>query len=151
MTMAETLAPALLGVRRVVIACDPSANFSAAESAAICAQLVRKASPLTALPVTAATAADLDPMASRQSRDLLVLRVAVSARAIDSGRKALTLTVTPQRPSRAIAPMAAITSSASLVKVQHDWMVQGPIDAFARLLGNSGPRKLRAPVTSDRQ
>ncbi len=149
MAVAGTASPALIGVRRVVIACEPSVDLSDAERRDMCDQLVRKASQLTNLPVTAATAADLDPMGSRHSREQLILRVETTARTVDAGRKAVTFKVTPQRPARAIGSLAPVTSSASLVRVQGDWILQGPITAFGKLLGTSGSRKLHTPITSD--
>ena len=44
--------------------------------------------------------------------------------------------------------LGPLRSEATLVKVQQDWIVQGPIDAFAKLLG-SAPPVLHRPIQSD--
>ena len=41
------------------------------------------------------------------------------------------------------------TSTASLVKVQGKWVLQGPVAAFGKLLGTSGKAKLHRPIRSD--
>jgi hypothetical protein len=144
--MAEIPSPTLIGVQRVVIACDTATGLSQAEREALCKQLVKKADVLTDLPVSLASAADLDPTNLSHQADQLLLRVAASASAVAAGRKTVTLTVTPVRAAVAVAPMPGLTSS--LLKVQGDWVLQGPIDAFTKLLG-SGPQRLHRPVRSD--
>jgi hypothetical protein len=133
-------------VQRVVIACDTATGLSQAEREALCKQLVKKADVLTDLPVSLASAADLDPTNLSHQADQLLLRVAASASPVAAGRKTVTLTVTPVRAAVAVAPMPGLTSS--LLKVQGDWVLQGPIDAFTKLLG-SGPQRLHRPVRSD--
>jgi hypothetical protein len=96
--------------------------------------------------VSLASAADLDPTNLSRQADQLLLRVAASASPVAAGRKTVTLTVTPVRAAVAVAPMPGLTSS--LLKVQGDWVLQGPIDAFTKLLG-SGPQRLHRPVRSD--
>jgi hypothetical protein len=144
--MAEIPSPTLIGVQRVVIACDTATGLSQAEREALCKQLVKKADVLTDLPVSLASAADLDPTNLSHQADQLLLRVAASASPVAAGRKTVTLTVTPVRAAVAVAPMPGLTSS--LLKVQGDWVLQGPIDAFTKLLG-SGPQRLHRPVRSD--
>ena len=146
--MAEIPSPTLIGVQRVVIACDAATGLSQAEREALCKQLVKKADVLTDLPVSLASAADLDPTNLSHQADQLLLRVAASASPVTGARKTVTLTVTPVRAAVAVAPMPALTSSVSLVKVQDDWVLQGPVDALNKLLG-SGPHRLHRPVRSD--
>ena len=146
--MAETPAPTLIGVQRVVVACDVDDSLSANEQSDLCEQLVRKAQAATRLPVKAATGADI------KSRDLwrlaqqLLLRVEVSSTPINRGRKVLKLRIVPVRMARPQGEMGALDANASLVKVQDDWVVQGHIDAFDKLLGGA-PRELQRPIRSD--
>ena len=145
--MAEIPSPTLIGVQRVVIACDAATGLSQSEHAALCEQLVKKAEILTELPVSRASVANLDGANLRHQAEQLVLRVTASAKPVDARRKSVTLTVTPDRPAVS-GPRATLTSSVSLVKVQDDWLLQGPVDAFNKLLG-SGPHRLHRPVRSD--
>jgi hypothetical protein len=147
--MASIPSPALIGVQRVIVHCEIGPGFTNAEQQNICSQLVRKAEQATQLPVSLGGAADLDPLASRESRNNLLLQVRADARAIDDGRRDLTVRVTPVRPGRPTSAMAAITSSASLMRVQGQWALQGPIDAFQKILGSTRGSRLRAPITSD--
>ena len=147
--MATTPSPALIGVERVVIACDVHSGFTAAEQSTICDQLVPKARLATDLPVSLASASDLDPLGSKRVRNQLLLRVTVSAREATKQRKVVTLEVTPVRLGRPQGQMAAVKSSASLVRIQDRWILQGPVSAFTEILGGSRAR-LRAPITSDR-
>jgi hypothetical protein len=147
--MAEIPAPSLMGVQRVVVECQFDSSLSVNERRTICEQLVRKAQRVTSLPVTVASKDDLiSPDLARLSEQLL-LQVKVSATAVDTGRKTLSMTVTPVRLARPQGKMDQLTSSASLVKVQDDWVVQGPIDSFQKLLGSTGPHRLHKPITAD--
>ena len=148
--MATTPSPALIGVKRIVVACELGSNFTQAQRQSICQQLVRKASQVTALPVAIATSADLDPLGSARVKDQLLLRVDATFRDVGTSRKTVTLKVTPVRLARPQGQMAAQTSTASLARVQDRWVLQGPISAFNKLLGSTRGRGLRAPVTSDR-
>src|SRR5690348_5966751 len=140
--------PALIGVQRVVVDCAADSTLSNAERRAVCAQLVKKAARVTSLPVSVAAAADLDATnLARQSEQLLV-RVAVSAKPAAQGRKLLTIAVTPVRPGRNVGKLGPLRSEGTLVNVQQDWIVQGPIDAFAKLL-DSAPPVLHRPIQSD--
>ena len=141
--------PALMGVERILIACEVRNGFSDAEQRNICAQLVRKAALATDLPVAVATPADVNAFPGKFPRESLLLRVGVDAKDIGKGRKALHVSVTPIRPMMPVGPLPTITSTASLVQVQGDWLVQGPIDAFHKLLGSTGGRRVRAPLTAD--
>jgi hypothetical protein len=144
--MSEIPSPAMIGVQRVVIACDPTHGLSQAEHNALCEQLVEKAAALTELPVSRASAADLDPSNLSHQVEQLMLRVAASATAVDARRKTVALIVTPVRAT--VSGQRALTSSVSLLKVQDDWVLQGPVQAFTKLLG-SGPHRLHKPVRSD--
>jgi hypothetical protein len=141
--------PALLGVERVVIACDFGSGFGTADQQKICAQIVRKAALVTDLPVRAATAGELARLSGAPAKQRLVLHVRATAEDIERGRKSLTVSVTPDRPMTGAGEIERLTSTASLVEVQGDWIVQGPIDAFNKLLGSTGGRRLRAPLTAD--
>jgi hypothetical protein len=145
--MAETPSPTLIGVQRVVIACDAE-GLSESQRTNLCDQLVKKASVVTDLPVAIASAADLDPTElARQSQQLL-LRVSASATPVDDTRKTVLLTVTPVRRAVHVAELGPMNSSVGFVKVRDAWMIQGPVDAFTRLLGGV-PRKLQRPIRSD--
>jgi len=147
---AETPSPALIGVTQVVLICELDRTFPEAERGQICDQLVRRAKLATNLPVTVANPdIDIDPMGSRETKNQLFLKVEAQARALDSGRKALTVEVTPIRPARPQGAGASVTSSASLARVQGKWILQGPIDAFHKILGSTRGRGLKAPITSD--
>ena len=147
--MAETPSPVLAGVERVVIACDADASLTEAEKQALCEQLVKKAGAVTDLPVASAIASDLDPTELSRQASQLLLKIQASGSTVEQGRKQIALTVTPVRAAVNIAPMPAMKSSVNLVKVQGEWIAQGPVKAFNQLLG-SGPRKPRAPFHSDR-
>lgn len=148
MAMASTPSPALIGVERVVIACEPDSSISRDERLALCEQLVLKAQTVTSLPVAAAAARDMVPDdLARQSKQLL-LRVKISGSPVEQGRKALSLTVIPVRMARPQGELGPLQSSVSLVKVQDRWIIQGPVDAFNKVLGGF-PHRLRKPVRSD--
>lgn len=148
--MATTPSPALIGVQRVAVHCDIESGFTATEQRRICDQLIAKAKLYTDLPVSAATRADLDPLSGKMHKQQLLLRVKVGARDIDSGRKALDVEVTPVRLMTPAGAMSSAKSKASLVRVQKDWIVQGPVDAFQKVIGSAGKRRVRAPITSER-
>lgn len=132
-----------------MIACDPIAGLSATEGDALCRLLVKKAAVLTDLPVSLADAADLDRSnLDRQGKELL-LRVTGTATPVDADRRTIALTVTPIRAARPIGRGQPVGSSVSLVRLQGDWVLQGPVDAFATLLGPTRQRRLRAPPTAD--
>ncbi len=145
---AETPAPTLVGVQRVLVACDIDDSLSHDERSSLCAQLVRKAQAATRLPVKAATAADIKSRDLRRLGQQLLLRVEVAGTPIDGGRKVLKLKIVPVRMARPQGTMGALEATASLVKVQDDWVVQGHIDAFDKLLGGA-PRELQRPIRSD--
>lgn len=141
--------PALLGVERVVIACEPIAGLSAGERTALCSQLVKKAAALTDYPVSLASSADLDRSnLALRSREL-ILEVAGTAATPAAGRRTITLQVTPMRPARPMADHAAIASSVSMVKIQNDWMLQGRVPAFEQLLRGTRQPRLHTPITAD--
>jgi hypothetical protein len=148
MAMAGIPSPALIGVERVVIACEPDSSISREERRTLCEQLVRKARTVTRLPVAAATPRDLvsDDLARRAKQ--LLLRVRISGAEVERGRKTLSLTVTPVRMARPQGELGPLKSSVSLVKVQDRWVVQGPVDAFDKVLGGAPP-PLHKPVRSD--
>ena len=146
---AETASPALIGVQQVVLVCEVDPSFPEAERRQICEQLVRRAEQATNLPVTVAKTADVDPLGSRETKDQLFLKVEARARPIDRGRQTLTVEVTPVRPARPQGAGQPVTSSASLARVQGKWLLQGPIDAFHKILGSTRARGLRAPITSE--
>jgi hypothetical protein len=147
--MAETPAPTLMGVQRVVVECQFDSSLSADERSTLCEQLVGKAQRVTSLPVKVASKDDvISPDLARLSEQLLI-RVKVSATPVNPGRKTLSMTVTPVRLARPQGAMDALTSSASLIKVQDDWVVQGPIDSFQKLLGSAGVRRLHEPIRAD--
>ena len=146
---AETPSPALIGVQQVVLVCELDRTFPEAERQQICDQFVRRAKQATNLPVTVAKTADVDPLGSRETKNQLFLKVQARARAIDSGRQALTVEITPVRPARPQGSGPSVTSSASLARVQGKWLLQGPIDAFHKILGSTRGRGLRAPITSE--
>jgi hypothetical protein len=148
--MAAIPSPALIGVQRIAIQCDIGPNFTATEQRRICDQLIAKAKLYTNLPVSAATKADLDPLSGKMHKQQLLLRVNVGARDVEAGRKALDVEVSPVRLMTPMGAMPAAKSKASLVRVQKDWIVQGPVDAFQKVIGSTGKRRVRAPITSDR-
>ena len=148
--MASTPSPALIGVQRVVMLCDFGPGFTDAEQRNLCTQLIRKAKQATQLPVSLGTAADRDPLASADTKYNLLLQVRAEAKAIGDDRRDLKVQVTPVRPGRPMGAMTPTTSSASLMRVQGRWALQGPIVAFQLILGSTGGPGLRAPVTSDR-
>ena len=147
--MASTPSPALIGVQRVIMLCDFGPGFTDAEERNLCTQFVRKAQQATKLPVSLGTAADQDPLASRDSKYNLLLQVRAEAKSVDDRRRDVTVQVTPVRPGRPMGAMTAVTSSASLMRVQGHWALQGPIDAFQKILGSTRGPGLRAPITSD--
>jgi hypothetical protein len=78
----------------------------------------------------------------------LLLRVKGRASVADNGRRSLALEVTPVRRARPVGKLTPLKATASLVEVQGTWSIQGPIDAFEKLLGSEG-RRLQRPITSD--
>lgn len=147
--MAETPAPTLIGAQQIVVACEFEGDVSPSEQRSLCEQLVKKAKRYTNLPVTLATAADLGPGVNlRQQSKQLLLRVKGRASVADNGRRSLALEVTPVRRARPVGQLTPLKSTASLVEVQGAWSIQGPIDAFEKLLGSEG-RRLQRPITSD--
>ena len=146
--VAETPAPALIGVQRVLVACDIDDSLSRDERSSLCEQLVRKAQAATRLPVSAATGAETKSRDLRRLAQQLLLRVEVAGSPINGTRKVLKLKIVRVRMARPQGPMGALEATASLVKVQDDWVVQGHIDAFDKLLGGA-PRELQRPIRSD--
>ena len=146
--VAETPAPALIGVQRVLVACDIDDSLSRDERSSLCEQLVRKAQAATRLPVSAATGAETKSRDLRRLAQQLLLRVEVAGSPINGTRKVLKLKIVPARMARPQGTMGALEATASLVKVQDDWVVQGHIDAFDKLLGGA-PRELQRPIRSD--
>jgi hypothetical protein len=147
--MAETLAPTLIGAQHIVVACEFEGDVSPSEQRSLCEQLVQKAKRYTNLPVTLATAADVGPGVNlRQQSKQLLLRVKGRASVAGNGRRSLALEVTPVRRARPVGKLTPLKSTASLVEVQGAWSIQGPIDAFEKLLGSEG-RRLQRPITSD--
>jgi hypothetical protein len=146
---AGTPSPALIGVQEVVLVCELVPSFPEPERQQICDQFVRRAKQATNLPVRIAKTADVDPLGSRETKNHLFLKVQARARAIDPGRQALTIQVTPVRPARPQGLGQSVSSSASLARVQGKWLLQGPIDAFHKILGSTSGRGLRAPITSE--
>ena len=144
--MAEIPSRALLGVQRVVISCDKVSGLSESERTALCGQLLKKADALTDYPVSIQSAANSRLGLALQSEQLL-LRVAASATPVDGHRKTIELSVTPVRAARPGGQQQALKSSLSFVKVQGDWILQGPVDAFIKIL--AGTRGLHRPVVSD--
>jgi len=145
--MAEIPAPTLFGVQRVVIACEADSSLTSADANAICAQLVKKAQTVTTLPVREASDADLHP-SHPQQEEQLVLHVRLSAEKAKSGRGTLSVTVTPSRNYLKLNQGKPIKSQAQLARLGGGLVVQGPIDAFARILG-SAPAKLHRPIKSE--
>ena len=146
--VAETPAPALIGVQRVLVACDIDDSLSRDERSSLCEQLVRKAQAATRLPVSAATGPETKSRDLRRLAQQLLLRVEVAGSPINGTRKVLKLKIVPVRMARPQGTMGALEATASLVKVQDDWVVQGHIDAFDKLLGGA-PRELQRPIRSD--
>lgn len=135
-----------MGVERVVIACDADSSLTAADARAICAQLVKKAQSATRLPVIAASAAAI-PQLPGQSEQL-VLHVALSADGAQSDRGTLAMTVTPSRNYLKLNQGAPIKSEAQLARLANELVVQGPVPAFAKILG-AAPPKLHRPIKED--
>ena len=148
--MAATPSPALIGVQKIAVSCEISPGFSTAEKAGICDQIIARAKSATNRPVNRATAADLEPLSGKLHKQQLVLRVKVDARDVAPGRKALAIEVLPVRLMHSAGQLTAQRSSASLVRVQNNWVLQGPVDAFQKIIGTTGKRRVRAPITSDR-
>jgi len=146
-TMAETPARTLFGVQRVVVACDADSTLTVSEARAICAQLVKKAQTVTSLPVALASAADLHPSEPRPD-DQLVLHVALSADRAKSDRGTLSVIVTPSRNYLKFDQGKPVKSQVQLARLDDSLVVQGPVDAFAKILG-SAPPKLRRPIKSN--
>lgn len=149
--MATIPSPALIGVNRVVVVCELQAGLTDIDRRKICDELVGRVRQATDLPVSLAPSADIDPLGSAETKNQLFLRIDAHARPVDAGRQTLKLKVTPVRPARPTGQMAPLTSSVSLVRVQDDWVIQGPIDAFHQILGSTRARTLRAPITSERK
>lgn len=138
----------MLGVERVTIACTADSSLTAAEVQAVCAQLVKKAQSTTALPVAVATAADLEPANFTLPSERLLLSVALSARDVGDQRRALSINVTSGRRAGDIRRNQPVKSEAQLNRIGGQLVIQGPVDAFAKLLG-SKPLKLHRPIRSD--
>jgi len=143
--MATTPSRTLLGVERVVIVCAPDSSLTGAEVQQICAQLVKKAQSVTSLPVVAASATEL---AAKPGGDRLVLHVALAAGKMTSDRGSLALTVTPYRNDIGFDRGTPVKSEAQLARLAGGLVVQGPVKAFANILG-SAPAKLSRPIRSD--
>ncbi len=141
--MAATPAPTLFGVQRVVVACDADSTLTAPEARAICAQLAKKAQTVTRLPVIAASAAAIPQLPGKN--DQLVLHVALSADGAKSDRGTLAMTVTPSRNYLKLNQGAPIKSEAQLARLDDKLVVQGPVQAFAQILGTE-PAKLHRPI-----
>lgn len=137
----------LSGVQRVLITCKADSSLAMGDARAICAQLVKKAQVVTSLPVAVASAKDLSNVAAGQG-DRLLLQVALSATS-DGDRGALAITVTPSRNHLRFKEGPPVKSEAQLARFDNKWVVQGPVDAFAKILG-SVPPKLHRPIKSDR-
>ena len=138
-----------IGVDRVVISCEIDA-LRAIDRTAVCDQLVRKAQSFTDLPVSRATRVDLDPTQLARRSNQLILRISGRATDVERGRKALSLAVTPLRPSReGLRLPAEQPSTAMLVNVRGKWVLQGRIAAFEKLLGTSRTKSVRKPIVSD--
>lgn len=147
--MAETPAPTLIGAQHIVVACDFEGDVTPSEARSLCEQLVQKAKRYTNLPVTLAASKDLGPGVNlREQSKQLLLRVKGRASLVQNGRRSLELEVTPVRIARAVGKLTPLKSTASLVEVQGAWSIQGPVDAFEKLLGSKG-RRLKRPITSD--
>lgn len=146
--MAEVPAPTLIGVQRILVACDIDSALSETQRQAICEQLVKKAQRVTSLPVSLAAPNDMVSGDLERLSEQLLLRVKVSAASIDRARKNLTMTVTPVRLAMPQGAMNATKSTATLVRVQDDWVVQGNVGAFAKILGG-GPPKLHTPIVAE--
>lgn len=147
--MAGTPSPALIGVEQIVIACELAPGFSAVEQRHICQQLAEKAQLATALPVSVASPADLDPLSGKLLKDQLLLRVSGRAKDVADGRKSLALEITPVRLTLSIGALAPAQSSATLVRVQGSWILQGPVEAFHRLLAGTPRRPPHRPAVLD--
>lgn len=147
MAIAETPAPTLIGAERVVVACE-FAGIPEAQHRAICEQLVKKARRYTSLPVSIADPGDLKLGTNmRRQADQLLLRVKAEALRTAQGRRTLSMEITPVRLARPIGELAPVKSSASMVEVRGKWVVQGPVEAFAKLLG--GSKKPHLPIKLD--
>lgn len=141
--MSETPPLALAGVERVVVACDADSSLTSAEARAICAQLVKKAQTATPLPVIAASAAAIPQLPGQGEQ--LVLHVALSADGAKADRGTLTMTVTASRNYLKLNQGAPIKSEAQLARLANELVVQGPVPAFAQILG-AAPPKLHRPI-----
>jgi hypothetical protein len=147
--MASIPSPTLLGVQRVIIDCGPVTGLTDTERKAFCEQLVRKADTLTDLPVSLASPADVDPANFARQAQQLLLRVTAKATSVDSSRKSIALDVTAVRAARPIGEHRMGPSTISLVQVQKDWVLQGPIPAFDKALASTRSTRMRAPLTAD--
>ena len=148
MAMAETPAPTLIGVERILISCDLDAGLSEAEQREVCDQLVTTAKRVTNLPVLVATPREALAAGNlRAQSKQLILRVSGTAGDVEDGRKSLALNIEPVRLARKVA-FKPVQSSATLMQVQGKWLIQGHVQALSQLLG--GGTKLKAPILSDR-
>lgn len=141
--MAEIPARHLSGVERVVIACDANSTLTASDSHAICAQLVKKAQAVTRLPVIAASTAAIPQLPGQG--DQLVLHVTLSADFATSDRGTLAITVTPSRNYLKLEQGTPMKSEAQLARLANELVVQGPVSAFAKILG-AAPPALHRPI-----
>ena len=148
---AELPSPRLIGAEQVVIECEIEGNLPADARRGLCDQLLKRAQQLTHLPVSLATPSDSrgDLRNLREQWKQLRLRVAASAIDVKQGRKTVRFEVTAERPGRPIRPAGPITSTASLIQAQGDWVLLGPVDGLAKLLATSGPPRLHTPIASE--
>ena len=77
-----------------------------------------------------------------------MLHVALTADQPKSDRGTLAMTITPSRNYLNFNRGASIHSEAQLARIQDELVVQGPVKAFAKILG-AAPPKLQRPVKSD--
>lgn len=146
MPIAPAPARSMNGVERVVIACDSDSSLDGAETATICAQLVKKAQAVTRLPVISIAPAKVASSVSRH-HDQLVLHVALSAK-LHRDRGTLALTVTMSRNYLNLDAGPPIKSEAQLATIAGKLVVQGPVRAFAQILA-AAPPELHRPERSD--
>lgn len=149
MAAASLPAPTLIGAERVVIECNVDERLPEALRREICEQLVGKAQRLTTLPVSHASPSDADLRNLRDQWKQLRLRVTANEVDAGNGRRTLELSVTAERPGRPIAAAGPIRSRSSLIRVQKDWVLMGPVEGFQKLLAGSGPPRLRTPIVSE--
>ena len=145
--MASVPSPQMAGVQRVVITCDADSSLTGAEASEVCAQLVKKAQSATRLPVLGFAADKVADSVPNQG-DQLVLHIALSATIAKSDRGTIAMTVTPSRNYLGLNAGAPIKSEAQLARLNNKLVVQGPVRAFAQILG-AFPPELHRPIKSD--